>query len=59
MPNWSPGDMIRLPGERSLRVIETRVSEGTDGAPVSVLVVEPVKMPRPHSSQQHLPHRPQ
>jgi len=51
--------MIRLPGERSLRVIETRVSEGTDGAPVSVLVVEPVKMPRPHSSQQHLPHRPQ
>lgn len=42
VPNWHAGDTIHLPRERSLRVIETRLGEGSDGDPVSVLVVEPV-----------------
>jgi hypothetical protein len=41
VPNWHPGDSIPLGGDRSLRVIDTRLDEGTDGDPVSVLVVEP------------------
>jgi hypothetical protein len=47
VPNWGPGDTIHLPGERSLRVIETRISEGTDGEPVSVLVFPPESDNRP------------
>ena len=37
--NWRPGDSIPLP-KRSLRVIETRLDEGTDGDPMPILVVE-------------------
>jgi hypothetical protein len=33
---------MHLTRERSLRVVETRLNEGTDGEPVSVLVVEPM-----------------
>lgn len=35
-----PGDTIPLGRDRTLRVIDTRLDEGTDGDPVSVLVVE-------------------
>lgn len=40
VPNWRPGDTIPLGRDRKLRVIDTRLDEGTDGDPVSVLVVE-------------------
>jgi hypothetical protein len=40
VPNWRPGDTIALGRERMLRVVGTRVEEGSDGDPVSVLVVE-------------------
>jgi hypothetical protein len=40
-PNWKAGDTIPL-GGRTLRVIDTRLDESTDGDPVSVLVVEPM-----------------
>jgi hypothetical protein len=39
---WQPGDTIRLGRHGALRVIDTRLDEGTDGDPVWVLVVEPV-----------------
>jgi hypothetical protein len=42
VPIWRAGDVIALGAGRSLRVIDTRLSEGTDGDPVMVLVVEPV-----------------
>jgi hypothetical protein len=38
--SWEPGDTIPLGRDRKLRVIDTRLDEGTDGDPVSVLVVE-------------------
>lgn len=41
VPNWSPGDTIHM-SRRTLRVIATRLDEGSDGEPVSVLVVAPV-----------------
>jgi hypothetical protein len=41
IPNWQPGDSIPLGHGRTLRVIATRLDEGTDGDPVAVLVVEP------------------
>jgi hypothetical protein len=37
---WNVGDVLYL-GRRTLRVIATRLDEGSDGDPVSVLVVEP------------------
>jgi hypothetical protein len=37
---WRPGDTIPLGRDRGLRVIDTRLDEGTDGDPVSVLIVE-------------------
>jgi hypothetical protein len=37
--SWKPGDAILL-GCRTLRVIDTRLDEGTDGDPVAVLIVE-------------------
>lgn len=37
---WRAGDTIPLDGDRTLRVVDTRLDEGTDGDPVSVLVVE-------------------
>jgi hypothetical protein len=37
--SWEPGDRILL-GRRTLRVIDTRLDEGTDGDPVAVLIVE-------------------
>jgi hypothetical protein len=40
VPNWGPGDTIALGPDRMLRVIATRLEEGSDGEPVSVLVVE-------------------
>jgi hypothetical protein len=39
--SWKAGDTIPLGRARPLRVIDTRLDEGTDGEPVSVLVVEP------------------
>jgi hypothetical protein len=39
--SWEPGDTIPLGRHGKLRVIDTRLDEGTDGDPVSVLVVEP------------------
>lgn len=39
VPTWNAGDTIPL-GGRTLRVIDTRLDEGTDGDPVSTLVVE-------------------
>jgi hypothetical protein len=39
--SWKAGDTIPLGRDRMLRVIDTRLREGTDGDPVSVLVVEP------------------
>jgi hypothetical protein len=38
---WAVGDTIPLGRQGTLRVIDTRLDEGTDGDPVSVLVVEP------------------
>jgi hypothetical protein len=40
--SWHAGDSIPLGRDRTLRVIDTRLDEGTDGDPVAVLVVEPV-----------------
>jgi hypothetical protein len=40
VPNWRPGDTIALGRGRMLRVVATRLEEGSDGEPVSVLVVE-------------------
>jgi hypothetical protein len=37
---WKAGDSIPLGHGRRLRVIDTRLDEGTDGDPVFVLVVE-------------------
>jgi hypothetical protein len=41
VPNWRPGDTIQLGRDRMLRVVATRLDEGSDGDPVSVLVLEP------------------
>jgi hypothetical protein len=41
VPNWEAGDSIPLGQGRTLRVIDSRLDEGTDGDPVCVLVVEP------------------
>jgi hypothetical protein len=41
VPAWRKGDTIPLGEGRTLRVVATRLDEGTDGDPVSVLVVEP------------------
>jgi hypothetical protein len=41
VPNWRPGHVIALGAGRSLRVIDTRLRENSDGDPVMVLVVEP------------------
>jgi hypothetical protein len=38
--SWESGDTIPLGRDRTLRVVGTRLDEGTDGDPVSVLVVE-------------------
>jgi hypothetical protein len=40
VPDWRAGDTIALGPGRTLRVVATRVEEGSDGDPVSVLVVE-------------------
>jgi hypothetical protein len=37
---WRAGDTIPLGRDQTLRVIDTRLDEGTDGDPVPVLVVE-------------------
>ena len=39
VPTWTAGDTIPL-GERTLRVVDTRLDEGTDGDPVPTLIVE-------------------
>jgi hypothetical protein len=39
--SWEPGDAVPLGRDRTLRIVDTRLDEGTDGDPVSVLVVEP------------------
>jgi len=41
VPNWRAGDVIALGAGRSLRVVDTRLREDSDGDPVMVLVVEP------------------
>jgi hypothetical protein len=40
VPNWRPGDTIHLGRDRTLRVVSTRSDQGSDGDPVSVVVVE-------------------
>ena len=40
VPNWQTGDTIALGRGRMLRVVAFRLDEGSDGEPVSVLVVE-------------------
>jgi hypothetical protein len=40
VPDWRAGNMIPLGHGRALRVVATRLEEGSDGEPVSVLVVE-------------------
>jgi hypothetical protein len=40
VPNWRPGDEIPLCPGRTLRVIATRLDEGSVGDPVPALVVE-------------------
>lgn len=40
VPDWREGDTIHVRPGQTLRVIEIRLDEGTDGDPVSVLVVE-------------------
>jgi hypothetical protein len=40
VPDWRTGHTIALGPGRMLRVVATRVEEGPDGDPVSVLVVE-------------------
>jgi hypothetical protein len=40
VPNWQVDDEIFLRPGNTLRVIATRLDEGTDGDPVSVLIVE-------------------
>jgi hypothetical protein len=47
VPNWRPGDTIALGRGRMLRVVEARLEEGSDGEPVSVLVVEETGPKRP------------
>jgi hypothetical protein len=44
-PNWRAGDFIALSAGRSLRVIDTRLREDSDGYPVMVLIVEPAQGP--------------
>jgi hypothetical protein len=41
VPDWRTGDTIPLGREKTLRVIDTRLRENSDGDPVLVLVVEP------------------
>jgi hypothetical protein len=40
VPDWRAGDTIALGRGRMLRVIAFRLEEGSDGEPLSVLVVE-------------------
>ena len=37
--SWKAGETIPL-GQRTMRVVATRLDEGTDGDPVPVLIVE-------------------
>jgi hypothetical protein len=41
VPNWHAGDVIALGAGKTLRVVDTRLREDSDGDPVMVLVVEP------------------
>jgi hypothetical protein len=47
VPDWRAGNTIALGPGRTLRVVGTRVEEGSDGDPVSVLVVEETWPQRP------------
>ena len=47
VPDWRAGDTIALGPGLTLRVVATRVEEGSDGDPVSVLVVEETWPKRP------------
>jgi hypothetical protein len=38
--SWNPGDTIPLGRNGTLRVVDTRLDEGTDGDPIQTLVVE-------------------
>jgi hypothetical protein len=44
VPNWRVGDLIALSAGRSLRVIDTRLREDSDGDPVMVLIVVPASL---------------
>jgi hypothetical protein len=39
--SWNVGDPLYL-GRTTLRVVATRLDEGSDGDPVPVLIVEPI-----------------
>jgi len=41
VPNWRAGDVIALGAGRTLRIIDTLLTEDSDDDPVMVLVVEP------------------
>ena len=43
--SWEAGDTIPLGRHGALRVVDTRLDEGTDGEPLSVLVVEQPERP--------------
>jgi hypothetical protein len=47
VPDWRAGDTIALGPGRMLRVVGIRIEEGSDGDPVSVLVVEETWPQRP------------
>ena len=55
VPTWNAGDTIPLGRDRTLRVIDTRLDEGTDGDPISVLVVEAALLQTPRAHR--VPHR--
>jgi hypothetical protein len=41
VPNWRAGDVIALGVGKTLRVVDARLREDSDGDPVLVLMVEP------------------
>jgi hypothetical protein len=51
VPDWRAGNTIALGRGRTLRVVGARVEEGSDGDPVSVLVVEETWPKRPLGDQ--------
>jgi hypothetical protein len=51
VPNWRAADLIELGAGRSLRVIDTRLKEDSEGEPVMVLVAEPTGNRSPNADK--------